>query len=162
MLDKLWAPWRMEYIEKVDAPGCFLCDALASNDDRENFLLYRGSESFVIMNRYPYNSGHLMVVPNAHTPSLLELTDSCRSEILLLAGKSKSILEETIGSQGFNCGWNIGQIAGAGVRDHFHLHIVPRWAGDVNFFPVLSDTKSIPEYLGQTYDRLVGAFAKIG
>lgn len=160
-MDKVWAPWRIEYIKKIDTEeGCFLCDALASKDDRESLVLFKGKEAFVIMNKYPYNSGHLMVVPNEHTPEISALTDACKAEIMSLAGLSMKVLTEAIEAQGFNCGMNCGRIAGAGVKDHFHMHVVPRWAGDVNFFPVLADTKSLPEYLEKTYDRLVGSFKK--
>jgi ATP adenylyltransferase len=151
----------MDYIEKCDEEGCFLCDVLAGKEDRESLVLYRGEESFVIVNKYPYNSGHLMVVCNSHTPNILELSSSCRDEMMSLCAKSMDILKEQIDAQGFNCGMNFGRIAGAGVEDHFHLHVVPRWAGDTNFFPVLADTKSMPEYLEKTYDRLAEAFKRL-
>lgn len=161
-MDKLWAPWRMEYIENCDKDDdCFLCRALKDKDDRENLILYRGKDVFVIMNRYPYNSGHLMVVTNRHTPDLLQLSGECRDEMMSVVGKVMNIMKEVFESQGFNCGMNFGRIAGAGVEDHFHMHIVPRWAGDTNFFPVLADTKSLPEYLEKTYEKLIGAFKKI-
>lgn len=161
-MDRLWAPWRMEYIEKIDREeGCFICDAFTGKDDRKNLVLYRGREAFILMNRYPYNSGHLMIVPNEHTPDILALTETCRSEVMSLCGRSMAVLGEGMGSQGFNCGMNIGRVAGAGTRDHFHMHVVPRWPGDVNFLPVLGGTKSMPEYLEETYDRLMRAFEKV-
>lgn len=160
-MDKLWAPWRMDYIEKVDEKGCFLCDHSASKADRKNLVLHRGKEVFVIMNRYPYNSGHIMIVPYEHTPDILALSSACRDELMSVCGRSMEIMRKTIGSQGFNCGMNFGRIAGAGVDDHFHLHVVPRWSGDVNFFPVLADTKSLPEYLEKTYDKLIKGFGKM-
>lgn len=161
-MDSLWAPWRIEYIKSISSEGgCFLCDAASSKDDRKNLILYRGSEAFIILNRYPYNSGHLMIVPFVHTPDIGALTASCRNEILFLCGRSMDILKERVGSQGFNCGMNFGKVAGAGVDDHFHMHLVPRWLGDTNFMPILSETKSMPEYLEETYDHLVGAFHKL-
>lgn len=160
-MNNLWAPWRMDYIENADKEGCFLCDVLSEKNDRKNFLLYRGKEVFVIMNRFPYNSGHLMIVSNEHTPSLLSLSSSCRDEIMQLCGKSMEILKEKLGAQGINCGMNFGRVAGAGVEDHFHMHIVPRWSGDTNFFPIIADTKSLPEYLEKTYDRIIEGFEKI-
>ena len=161
-MHKLWAPWRMEYIEKVDKEeGCFLCDSLKEEDNRKNLVLYRGDEAFIMMNKYPYNCGHLMIASNEHTPNLLDLPSSCRDELMMLCGKSMDILKQSMESQGFNCGMNFGRVAGAGVEDHFHLHVVPRWSGDTNFFPILADTKSLPEYLEKTYDRIIEGFEKI-
>lgn len=158
-MNKIWAPWRMQYIENVDKDdGCFMCDILTETEDRKNLILYRGKEAYVVMNRYPYNSGHLMVIPNEHTKDIMSVSSSCRDEIMQLVAKSMKVLEEKMGSQGFNCGMNFGRIAGAGIEDHFHMHIVPRWSGDTNFFPVLGKTKSMPEYLEETYDRIVDGF----
>jgi ATP adenylyltransferase len=150
----------MDYIVKVDEPGCFICSAAAEEKsrDRENLVLYRGKEALIIMNRYPYNNGHLMIAPYAHTPDMLKLSHGCRDEILELCAKAMEIMEKNLGCHGFNCGMNFGKVAGAGLVDHFHLHAVPRWNGDVNFFPILADTKSMPEYLDKTYDRLTGGF----
>lgn len=161
-MDRIWAPWRMEYIENVNKEdGCFLCDALASSDDKKNLILYRGKESFIIMNRYPYNSCHIMIAPNKHTPDILGLSAGCREEIMTLAGKSMSVMTDIIESQGFNCGMNFGRVAGAGLKDHFHFHIVPRWSGDTNFFPIFGETKSMPEYLEKSYERLIKGFKKL-
>lgn len=161
-MNRIWAPWRMEYIENVDkGGGCFLCEILKGKNDKENLILHRGKESFVVLNRYPYNSCHLMVVPNLHSSDLLELTDSCQLEMMILCGKSMNALKNSVGAQGFNCGMNFGRVAGAGLESHYHLHIVPRWSGDTNFFPVLGETKSMPEYLEDTYERLIGEFRKI-
>jgi len=161
-MDKLWAPWRIEYIESVDKiEGCFLCEYIKQDDDKKNLVLYRGKEAYVIMNKYPYNSGHLMVVPYEHTADINSLSGSCRDEMLCLTGKCMDVLTEAIESQGFNCGMNFGRIAGAGIKDHVHMHVVPRWSGDVNFFPVLGDTKCLPEYLEKTYERLESSFKKL-
>lgn len=161
-MDRLWAPWRMEYIKDVDdVKGCFLCDIIAGKYDRKDLVLHRGSDAFVVMNKYPYNCGHLMVVPYEHTADMLKLSDACRNEMMLLCAKSMGLLGERLKSEGFNCGMNFGKTAGAGVRDHVHLHVVPRWNGDVNFFPVLSETKSMPQYLEETYDLLIDGFARL-
>lgn len=161
-MDKIWAPWRMEYIENVDKDdGCFLCEALKSKDDLKNLILHRGKHSFVIMNRYPYNSGHVMIAPNEHTAELLGLAAACREEIMTLTGEVVKIFETTLEAQGSNCGINLGRVAGAGLLDHVHMHVVPRWSGDTSFFPVLGDTKSIPEYLENTYKRLIDSFTKL-
>lgn len=158
-MDRIWAPWRMEYIKQVDKDeGCFLCDISSEGDDREKLILHRGAEAYVIMNRYPYNSGHLMIVPFKHTAEMGELGDACLEEMMRLTGKAMDVLEKKMESQGFNCGMNFGRVAGAGITDHLHMHVVPRWVGDVNFFPVLGSTKSMPEYLEETYDRLVKGF----
>lgn len=161
-MDSLWAPWRMEYIEKVGKEGgCFFCKVAGEKDDRKNLILHRGREAFVVMNRYPYNNAHLMIVPYAHTADMLALSSLCRDEVLLLCGRSMKLLAELLGSEGFNCGMNIGEVAGVGVRDHIHMHLVPRWVSDVNFMPALGETKVIPAYLEDTYDKLIGSFSKL-
>lgn len=160
-MDRLWAPWRMEYIENVDKGGCFLCESSSAKDDRKNLILFRGRESFVILNRYPYNSAHLMVSPYKHTPEILALSETCRAEMLTLVGSSMKILTGLLDCEGFNCGMNFGRVAGAGLKDHTHFHVVPRWSGDFNFMPILGETKSMPEYLEETYDRLIGEFSKL-
>ncbi len=154
----LWAPWRMTYIEKDRTEGCLFCYPLKGRNDRENLILYRSSQAFIIMNRFPYTSGHLMVAPNRHVDSLDELDDGEMMELMALLKKSILILKRALKPDGFNVGMNIGRGAGAGIEDHIHMHIVPRWNGDTNFMPVLVETKVMPEYLETTYERLISFF----
>jgi ATP adenylyltransferase len=151
---QLWAPWRLEYIERADEQGgCIFCRALES-DDESGLLLRRGREAFALLNRFPYASGHLMVAPVRHAGEFSELGDGEVLEIHRLAGQGMGALAQLYGPQGFNLGWNLGRIAGAGVTDHVHLHVVPRWAGDTNFMPVLADLKVLPEHLEETRGKL--------
>lgn len=150
----LWAPWRREYVTKADSKECFLCEALKKVDGEENLILKRGKWSFIILNRFPYNSGHLMVAPLRHEGELLRLTQEEKKEIWELMELSLKLLSKVYNPHGFNIGINIGRPAGAGLITHFHLHIVPRWEGDTNFLPVFSQTKVIPEALEESYRRL--------
>ncbi len=151
----LWAPWRMTYIAGDREQGCLLCSKLKGRDDRGNLILCRSSHSFVILNRFPYTNGHLMVVPNRHVASLDELNEGEMVALMALLKQSIIILKRALKPDGFNVGMNIGSVAGAGIEDHIHFHIVPRWNGDTNFMPVLVETKVMPEYLEKTYDRLI-------
>jgi len=151
----LWAPWRMTYIAGDREQGCLLCSKLKGRDDRGNLILYRSSQSFVILNRFPYTSGHLMVAPNRHVASLDELNEGEMVELMALLKQFRLILKRALKPDGFNVGMNIGRVAGAGIEDHIHFHIVPRWNGDTNFMPVLVETKVMPEYLEKTYDKLI-------
>ena len=152
----LWAPWRLEYIAQADEqPGCVFCDEAAGALDAAASLLVHGSEAAIaLLNKYPYSSGHLMVSPRRHVGDLSELTDEEALEIHHLAVAGVDALNRVYGPGGFNLGWNLGRVAGAGIADHIHLHVVPRWAGDTNFMPVLADVKVIPEHLLATRDRL--------
>ena len=152
----LWAPWRIDYIrgERPDIK-CEFCHAAASEDDQQALVLARGSSCFVIMNRYPYTSGHLMVCPNRHLHDFNELTTSELTEIMSYTQKAIATLRTCMTPQGFNVGFNLGEAAGAGIADHIHLHIVPRWSGDTNFMPVLAHTRVMPEALDQTWKLLV-------
>jgi ATP adenylyltransferase len=155
---QLWAPWRLEYIKQADEqPGCVFCDA-AAGDDEERLVVHRGSEAFVLLNKFPYSSGHLMVAPYRHVGELSELGEAEALELHTLATQGLAALREVYGPEGFNLGWNLGRVAGAGVVDHVHLHVVPRWAGDTNFMPVLADVKVVPEHLAETRTRLVEAW----
>jgi ATP adenylyltransferase len=155
---QLWAPWRLEYVGSADEQeGCIFCSALAS-DDEERLVVKRGTSAFVLLNRFPYASGHLMVAPLRHVGELGELVDGEVLEVHRLASQGLGALAETYKPQGFNLGWNLGRIAGAGVTDHAHLHVVPRWAGDTNFMPVLADVKVLPEHLAQTRAKLAAAW----
>ena len=155
---QIWAPWRIEYIQMEKPEGCILCDKPKQNSDALNYILYRGGKNFVIMNTYPYNPGHLMIVPYRHIAQLEELTDEERNEHFEIVGRSIKLLKQVLNPGGFNIGINVGKVAGAGIVDHFHTHIVPRWQGDTNFMPVLADVRVLPEALAETYQRLKGKF----
>ena len=158
MTKPLWAPWRLEYIQQADEQeGCIFCLA-AGGDDEASLVVHRGDAAFVLLNRFPYSSGHLMVAPLRHVGDFGELTDEEALEIHRLAERGIAALAETYAPQGYNLGWNLGRIAGAGVLDHVHLHVVPRWAGDTNFMPVLADVKVMPEFLAATREKLVAAW----
>jgi len=153
--DRLWTPWRMEYILDSNKPGgCIFCDKPKEKEDRENLILYRGKKSFVIMNRYPYNNGHIMITPYSHVSDMTELGDEDMLEMTFEMRRTVSILKEVMCPDGFNIGMNLGKAAGAGIDDHLHLHIVPRWGGDTNFMPVISDMRVMPELLDETYIKL--------
>lgn len=154
----LWAPWRMEYILGDDEEDCIFCTKPKQNDDKKNLILHRGKHNFVIMNKYPYNNAHLMVVPYRHIANFESLADSESLEIMKIISKSLAVLRGAINPQGFNIGMNIGRIAGAGIDDHLHFHIVPRWAADTNFMPVIGHTKIVSEGLWETWDRLKEGF----
>ena len=148
-MKQLWAPWRLEYIRQADElPGCIFCEP------EEELVVHRGELALVLLNRFPYASGHLMIAPSRHVGALGELTDEEALEIHRLAERAIAALAETYAPQGYNLGWNLGRVAGAGVVDHVHLHVVPRWSGDTNFMPVLADVKVLPEHLTETRDRL--------
>lgn len=163
-MDNLWAPWRMKFIEDMRAKhaegsACVFCTTLKSQDSSENLVLHRGAHAFVVMNKYPYTTGHLLILPVRHVSEVYELSAPEQQEMMLLMGKSIQVLRSALHAEGFNCGLNLGKVAGAGILGHVHMHVVPRWAGDTNFLPVFSDTRSMPEYLHETYDRLIGHFA---
>ncbi len=157
-MKRLWAPWRRNYIEGGKQGGCIFCEALKQADGPENLIAFRGSQAFVILNRYPYASGHLMVVPVEHKSDLEQLSASARAEMMELAARSSAVLRVIYHPEGLNLGANIGEAAGAGVKEHVHLHLVPRWIGDTNFMPVLSQTRVLPEALEDTYRRVREAF----
>ena len=156
----LWAPWRIDYIRGEKESGCFLCRMLSEKADRENLILFRGKTCVVLMNRYPYNSGHLMVAPVRHIAALEDRTQEEILEMERLTAQAVAVLRETMNPQGFNIGINLGEAAGAGLKDHLHQHIVPRWVGDTNFMPVLDGPRVIPEALLETYDLLVKKFQR--
>ena len=156
---QLWAPWRLEYVQTADEePGCVFCRAHEATDDAEALVVHRGARAFVLLNKYPYASGHLMVAPIRHEGEFGALDADEALEVHRLASVALGVLAETMQPQGFNLGWNLGRIAGAGVIDHVHLHVVPRWAGDTNFMPVLADVKVIPETLADTREKLARAW----
>ena len=157
-MKQLWAPWRLEYIQGADEQeGCVFCRA-AALDDEEGLVVHRGERAFVLVNRYPYASGHLMVACYRHEGDFAALEAVEALEIHRLAATALGVLAQTIRPQGFNLGWNLGRVAGAGVVDHVHLHVVPRWAGDTNFMPVLAEVKVMPEALEETRRKLADAW----
>lgn len=162
-MNHLWSPWRMEFIEDLRnrTGGCIFCELKAPGDDRARLVLYRGSTCYVLMNKYPYNNGHVLIIPYKHTGSLSDLSREEHSEMMFMSSKSVDILGDALEADGFNCGFNIGKAAGAGIVEHVHLHVVPRWVGDNNFLPIIGDTRSMPEYLEATYDRLIDGFKKL-
>jgi ATP adenylyltransferase len=154
----LWAPWRLEYIEHADElPGCVFCLA-AGRGDEDGLVLRRGESAFALLNRFPYSSGHLMVAPLRHVREFGDLDDEEALEVHRLASQGIGALAAVYRPQGYNLGWNLGRIAGAGIVDHVHVHVVPRWAGDTNFMPVLADVKVIPEHLADSRRRLAAAW----
>jgi ATP adenylyltransferase len=157
-MSNVWAPWRIEYILAPRDESCFLCDMFGASDDARNHLLHRGTTCAVVMNRYPYTGGHLMVCPYRHIAQLADLTREERIELMDLTERSVRILTAEMKPQGFNVGYNLGHAAGAGLRDHLHQHIVPRWVGDTNFMPVLADVTVVPQALDDLYARLKPAF----
>jgi ATP adenylyltransferase len=152
----------MAYITGPRSAGCFFCEIVKEDADRQNLILHRGPQSFVVLNRYPYNNGHVMIVPYSHCGDLDGLSDAESLAMMRHARQATRVLRDAFRAEGFNLGFNLGQFAGAGVADHAHMHVVPRWAGDTNFMPVLADTKVMPEYLTVTYDTLVPYFREPG
>lgn len=156
-MDTIWAPWRMEYIlkaeEGAEAP-CIFCNRIKQKSDKKNLILYRGQHSFIIMNRFPYNNGHLMIVPYRHSGDILKLHKEEECEMFQLIQISVQVLQAVMKPHGFNVGMNLGRVAGAGIEDHLHYHIVPRWNGDTNFMPIIGNTKVVSEALDQSYKKL--------
>jgi ATP adenylyltransferase len=158
----LWSPWRLEYLQAPKADGCIFCRAVEGDDDRGNLVLLRGERVFLILNRFPYNNGHLMVVPYAHVPSLEDLDAPTLAEMMLLLKQGLAALRSAMHPDGFNLGANLGHVAGAGVEEHVHFHVVPRWLGDTNFMPVVGDLRVVPQTWLQTYDQLKAALEDQG
>jgi len=154
----LWAPWRMEYILRKKTKECIFCLDKDEAQDKTKLILSRSSLSFVIMNRYPYNNGHLMVAPFKHFPAIEDLDGDTVLDMFMMLKKSMSILRTCLRPEGFNVGINLGRVGGAGIEDHLHIHIVPRWHGDTNFMPVLGDVRVMPEHLEETYNKLFPHF----
>ncbi len=157
-MERIWAPWRIEYILTDKSDGCILCEKPKEDKDTQNYILYRGVKNFIMLNSYPYNPGHLLVAPYRHTGNPEELTEEERNEHFALVSRSIGVLREVFKPGGFNIGANIGKVAGAGIDDHFHSHIVPRWQGDTNYIPVLADVRVLPQALAETYQELEGKF----
>lgn len=157
-MERLWAPWRLQYVtvaDKVKKDECLFCSKYASKEDVENQVLYKTEHSFSLLNIFPYNNGHLMVAPKRHVADIEELTDEELLDCMQLVKKMKKVLQRVVNPHGFNIGINCGAVAGAGIADHLHIHIVPRWNGDTNFMPVLSDTRVIPQSLEALHELLM-------
>lgn len=160
----MWAPWRLAYVTRehedgYQEPECVFCELPARRDDERSYILHRGERCFVIMNLFPYNNGHLMVIPYAHVDTLLALDGDTLQEMMLLTQRAQTVMAERMRPQGFNIGMNQGRAAGAGIADHIHLHLLPRWAGDTNFMPAIGDTRVMPQHLDETYALLRPGFS---
>ena len=161
-MDYLWTPWRFPYMDQVNKgkqPACIFCDALARNNDEEMLIVGRGKKVFVILNRFPYTSGHVMIVPYAHVADLASCDPEALSEIMRWAQRVEKVLQHNYKPDGANLGMNLGRAAGAGVAGHIHLHMLPRWFGDTNFMTATAETRIHPEDLKTTYDRFLKALA---
>lgn len=157
-MERLWAPWRLEYIQSGGEDECIFCLEEDNAEDERRLVLLRGSFAYVIMNRYPYSNGHLMVAPYRHLAKHGELSDNEVRDLHRLMVCCEEVLSDCCGAEGFNVGWNIGKAAGAGIAGHLHLHVVPRWQGDTNFMPIFADARVIPQHLEATYRLLKPAF----
>ncbi|MBI5439969.1 MAG: HIT domain-containing protein [Deltaproteobacteria bacterium] len=157
----LWAPWRLRYVQRTREEGCVFCKVRDEAQDPENLILFRGDATFAILNRFPYNTGHLMVIPNRHVSDPEELSPDEAREVWSLLVRAKRALGAVFRPHGYNVGLNIGVAAGAGIADHLHLHVVPRWTGDTNFMPVLGSTDIISQDLRATYEALRPSFVAL-
>jgi len=157
-MDWLWSPWRYQYLRKEAEPDCFFCTAAAENRDAENLIVHRGKYNLVILNRYPYTSGHLMVAPYEHVATLGAARAETLAEMMALVRTAEAALGAAYTPKGFNLGMNIGEAAGAGVAGHIHMHVLPRWSGDVNFMTTVGETRIIPEELSVTLEKVTKAF----
>jgi ATP adenylyltransferase len=160
-MEHLFAPWRMEYIGSKQPEGCLFCRVLSApqSEDEANLVVWRPEGAIVLLNRFPYNNGHLMVAPAAHVGSVSDLDDEQSLQLMRAWRRSLAVLGETLHPEGFNAGANIGKVAGAGIPDHVHIHVVPRWNGDTNFMPVLGETKVINQHLASSWKELSRAFS---
>jgi len=159
-MERLWAPWRMEYITEEPRPGCLFCRVIADPKDKDAALVvWRPNQAVVLLNKFPYNPGHVMVAPHAHVGGLEHLDDAQTTDLMRALRRTITVLKTLLKPEGFNIGANLGRVAGAGVPDHVHLHVVPRWNGDTNFMPVLGEVKVINEHLTQTAAKLSEAFS---
>ena len=163
LMKRLWTPWRMKYITQTrKEPGCVFCNVQKQEDSAENLIVFRGAHAFVILNRYPYTNGHLLIVPYKHVSTLEALTPETRAEMMELAVQGMRVLREEYHPQAFNMGANIGAMAGAGIAEHVHLHVVPRWSGDANFMTTLAETRLLPEDLETSYRRIRERWGRLG
>lgn len=160
-VEKLWAPWRMQYIEQLSDEQCIFCTKSQDSNDHGNYILHRGAHAFIMLNAFPYNNGHLLVAPYRHVAELEELNQPESSDLMKCTQLGVQALKSSFRPDGFNIGLNLGRTAGAGIASHLHLHIVPRWNGDTNFMPVIANTKVLPEALRETYRKLCESLAQI-
>jgi ATP adenylyltransferase len=160
-MDRIWSPWRYRYVSTAGPEGgCIFCDKPAAGDDRENLIVHRAERCFVLLNLFPYTSGHLMVAPYVHVPTLEETDEATAAELMLVTRTAQRHLRETYRAPGFNLGMNIGSCAGAGVAGHIHMHVLPRWPGDANFMTTVAETRVIPEDLSEAWEKLTHAFRR--
>ena len=160
-MDYLWTPWRYQYVTTAGDPGaCVFCAAAESQDDHEMLVVHRAEHNFVILNRFPYTSGHVMVIPYQHVAALEDLDDASLTELILLSRRTQKYLRILYRPDGLNLGMNIGRAAGAGIAEHLHMHLLPRWTGDTNFMTTVAETRVVPETLEITWERLRAAFAE--
>jgi ATP adenylyltransferase len=160
-MDHLWSPWRYAYVSTAEkASGCIFCDALNNGDDRKVWIVHRGTHCFIMLNAFPYTSGHVMIVPYVHVDELQKLDPAVATEMMALTQKMEGIQRELYSPHGINLGMNIGAAAGAGVAGHIHMHVLPRWVADASFITTICDTRVIPEALEQTYDRMKPYFGR--
>lgn len=156
IMRKIWAPWRIEYIQQEKSDDhCFICEILKEDKDKKNLILFRGENAIVLLNKYPYIAGHLMVAPKQHIAEIETIPPATYQEMWQLMSKSIKVLKKSINPEGFNIGINLGKVSGAGLKTHIHIHIVPRWSGDTNFMPILTDTRVISEALDKTYEKFL-------
>ena len=160
-MEILWAPWRIEYILSKKEEHCIFCPGDERSRDKERLILYVASHSIVLMNKFPYNNGHLLVAPTRHVSDISLITDEESKEIFYMIKTCTQILKKELNPDGFNIGLNMGKVAGAGIEEHLHFHIVPRWNGDTNFMTILGEVRVIPEHIRQTYDKLLPYFKKL-
>lgn len=160
-MDRLWSPWRYQYVSRA-TPGdaCIFCQKPAEQKDRENYILYRGEHAFVLLNLFPYTSGHLMIAPYRHVARMGEADEEALIEMIKLTAQAERALTEVYRPQGLNIGMNLGECAGAGIAGHIHIHALPRWTGDANFMTTVGETRVLPEDLDSTYERLLPAFRR--
>ena len=156
-MERLWTPWRMPFIQGEKPSACIFCAKPSENRDRENYILCRERHNFIILNAFPYTSGHLMIVPYRHVSTVEDLDSEVTAEMMDLSKRALAALRKAERPEAFNVGMNIGRSAGAGIADHVHLHVVPRWAGDNNFMPVIGNARLLPEVLASTYEKLIAA-----
>lgn len=161
-MDTLWTPWRSTYMNAKKAPGhCVFCDAVARKDDEETLVVHRAEHCFVILNRYPYTSGHVMVAPYVHVSRLTAISDKAATEMMTLVRQAESAIEAIYIPDGLNLGMNLGEAAGAGIEQHIHMHVLPRWRGDANFMTTVGQTRIMPEDLATTYRKMAAHFADL-
>jgi ATP adenylyltransferase len=157
--ERLWAPWRLDYIKGPKPEECIFCSKPAAGDDEDSYIVARGEQCFAMLNAYPYNNGHLMVSPYEHVPSIEGLPEPTLLELMTLTQRALAALRDVYGPEGFNIGINQGKVAGAGMEDHVHLHVVPRWGADTNFMPVIGDTRVLPQSLADSWTAISRALA---